>query len=182
VSLAAGADTFTNAGAIDGAVTFTGAGANNALTNSGSITGNVTLAGAGSEFENHKQIYGDVTLGGSETLINTGVIHGDVTLGASDSINDSRGKVTDAITASSNDTFVYNGLFGRETINNFVAGSGATHDTIQFAANDFGSFAAVHGAMRQVGADTVIRLDAADSITLVGVGKSNLVASDFKFV
>ena len=182
VSLAAGADTFTNAGAIDGAVKFTGAGANNALTNSGSITGNVTLAGAGSEFKNHNQIYGDVTLGRSETLINTGVIHGDVRLGALDSINDSRGKITDAITASSNDTFVYNGLFGEETINKFVAGSGATHDTIQFAANDFGAFAAVQGAMHQVGADTVIRLDAADSITLVGVAKSSLVAADFKFV
>ena len=167
------ADTFTNAGAIDGAVKFTGAGANNALTNSGSITGNVTLAGARSVFKNHNQIYGDVTLGRSETLI---------TLGASDSINDSRGKVTDAITASSNDTFVYNGLFGEETINKFVAGSGATHDTIQFAANDFGAFAAVQGAMHQVGADTVIRLDAADSITLVGVAKSSLVAADFKFV
>jgi hypothetical protein len=182
VSLAAGSDTFTNAGAIDGAVKFTGAGANNALTNSGSITGNVTLAGAGSEFKNHNQIYGDVTLGRSETLINTGVIHGDVTLGALDSVNDSRGKITDAITASSNDTFVYNGLFGEETINKFVAGSGATHDTIQFAANDFGTFAAVQGAMHQVGADTVITLDAADSITLVGVAKSSLVASDFKFV
>ena len=149
---------------------------------SGSIAGNVTLAGAGCVFKNHNQIYGDVTLGRSETLINTGVIHGDVTLGASDSINDSRGKVTDAITASSNDTLIYNGLFGEETINKFVAGSGATHDTIQFAANDFGTFAAVRGAMHQVGADTVITLDAADSITLVGVAKSSLVAADFKFV
>jgi hypothetical protein len=182
VTLRAGFDTFTNAGSIDGAITFNGTGGNNTLTNSGSITGDVTLAGASSVFKNHNQIYGDVTLGRSETLINTGVIHGDVTLGASDSINDSRGKITDAITASSNDTFVYNGLFGEETINKFVAGSGAAHDTIQFAANDFGSFAAIHGAMLQVGADTLIRLDAADSITLVGVDKSSLVAADFKFV
>jgi hypothetical protein len=36
--------------------------------------------------------------------------------------------------------------------------------------------------MHQVGADTVITLDAADSITLVGVAKSSLVAADFKFV
>jgi hypothetical protein len=49
-------------------------------------------------------------------------------------------------------------------------------------ANDFGIFTAVQSAMSQVGADTVIRLDATDSITLVGVTKSSLVSADFKFV
>ncbi len=127
-----------------------------------SITGGVTLAGAGSVFKNHNRICGDVTVGGSETLTNTGIIHGDVTLGASDTINDSRGEITDAITASSNDTFVDNGLFGTETIDDFVAGRASTHDTIQFAANDFGAFAAVQGAILQVGADTLIRLDASE--------------------
>ena len=63
-----------------------------------------------------------------------------------------------------------------------IAGSGSTHDTIQFAANDFGSFAAVQSAMSQVGSDVLIRLDATDSIVLNGVILSNLVAADFKFV
>ena len=134
------------------------------MRNSGTIAGNVTLAGA------------------SSTLTNTGTIDGDVTLGASDTIKDSRGEVTGVINAGASDTFDYHGLFGEETIDSFTAGSGSTHDTIQFAANDFGSLTAVRSAMSQVGADTVIRLDATDSITLVGVTKSDLVSADFKFV
>ena len=86
------------------------------------------------------------------------------------------------INARASDTFDYHGLFGNETIDSFTAGTGSTHDTLQFAANDFGSFTAVQSAMSQVGADTVIRLDATDSITLVSVTKSNLVSADFKFV
>lgn len=182
VTLEAGHDAFTNAGNIDGAVTFTGTGAANTLTNSGAITGNVTLAGATSTLTSHGQIYGDVTLAGSDTLTNTGTIHGNVTLGASDTFDGSRGVVTGAIAAGNSDTFDCHGLFGVQTIDNFSAGSGSTHDTIQFAANDFGSFSAVRGAMSQVGSDTLIRLDASDSITLVGVAMSSLVAADFKFV
>jgi trimeric autotransporter adhesin len=182
VTLLAGGDVFTNAGNIDGAVTFTGSGAANTLTNSGVITGAVTLAGATSTLSNHSQIYGDVKLASSDTLTNTGTIHGDVTLGATDTVDDSRGKVTGSIAAGNSDTFDYHGLFGEETIDNFTAGSGSNHDTIQFAANDFGSFSAVRGAMSQVGPDTLIRLDASDSITLVGVAMSSLVAADFKFV
>ena len=182
VSLVAGSDTFTNAGDIDGAVTFTGTGAKNTLTNSGTITGNVTLAGATSTLTSHGQIYGNVGLAASDTLTNTGTIHGDVTLGAKDTIDDSRGEITGSITAANSDSFDYKGLFGEETINKFVVGSGSTHDTIQFAANDFGTFTAVQSAMTQVGSDTLIRLDAADSITLVGVTMTNLVAADFRFV
>jgi hypothetical protein len=37
------------------------------------------------------------------------------------------------------------------------------------------------GSAHQVGLDTVIRLDATDLITLVGVAKSSLVATDFTF-
>ena len=149
VTLVAGSDMFTNAGDIDGAVTFTGTGTDNILTNSGTITGNVTLAGATSTLTTHGQIYGNVALAGSDTLTNTGTIHGNVTVGASDTIDDSRGEIT----AAKKDTFDYKVLFGEETIDKFVAGSASTHDTIQFAANDFGSFAAVQSAMSQVGSD-----------------------------
>ena len=144
ITLPAGGDVFTNTGEIDGAVTFTGTGATNTLRNSGTIAGNVTMAGA------------------SSTLTNTGTIDGNVTLGASDTIDDSRGEVTGVINARASDTFDYHGPFGNETIDRFTAVSGSTHDTIQFAANDFGSFTAVQSAMSQVGADTGIRLDATD--------------------
>jgi len=115
-------------------------------------------------------------------LINTGAIHGNVTLGNADLVDSSRGEITGAITALTSDLFEFSGNFGNETIDKFTGGTGSTHDTIQFAANDFGSFTAVQSAMSQVGADTVIRLDATDSITLFGVTRSNLVSADFKFV
>ena len=168
-----------NSGQMVGAVDLLG-GWGDTLDNLGSISGNIALAG-GDILNNQEQVYGDVTLAGSDTLTDRGAIHGSVTLGASDTINDSGGAILGVISASNSDIFDYAGLFGNETIDNFVV-SGSNHDTIQLAANDFGSFQAVHHAISQVGSDTVIRLDAADSITLVGVTKSSLVAADFKFV
>ena len=201
ITLAAGGDVFTNTGEIDGAVTFTGTKLTNTFKNSGAITGNLRLSGSDSTFvnsgsitgsvtqvngtdtmTNHGQIYGNVSLAGSDTLINDGVIHGAVTLKNDDTVGSSRGEITGAITAAASDLFKFGGNFGNETIDTFTGGTGSTHDTIQFAANDFGSFTAVQSAMSQVGADTVIRHDATDSITLVGVTKSNLVSADFKFV
>jgi hypothetical protein len=163
----------TNEGKINAPITFTGS--SDVLTNSGVISGDVTL-GEGSSLRNHRRINGDVTLGADDTLVNTGV-NGDVTLGGSDTITDNGGKVFGAFVESSNDLIGYAGRFGEQTIDGFGNG-----DILQFAANDFGSFGSVMHHTHQVGADTVIRLDAADSITLVGVAKSSLVASDFKFV
>ena len=201
IALPAGGDVLTNSGEIDGAVTFFGTALTNTFTNSGTITGNLKLSGSDSTFTNsgsitgnvtqaegtdtitnHGQIYGNVALAGSDALINTGAIHGDVTLSNADLVDSSRGEITGAITGATSDLFEFSGNFGNETIDKFTGGTGSTHDTIQFAANDFGSFAAVQSAMSQVGVDTVIRLDATNSITLVGVTKSNLVSADFKFV
>jgi hypothetical protein len=125
------------------------------ITNSGRINAPIILDGLNSALKNHRQIYGDVTLGADDTLVNTGVIRGDVTLGASDTITDNLGKVIGTFVASSNDLFAYSGKFGQETITDFGNG-----DILQFAANDFGSFGSVMHHTHQVGADTVIRLDA----------------------
>ena len=152
------------------------------LLNSGQMVGAVDLLGGwGDTLDNLSSISGNIALAGGDILNNQGQVYGDMTLGASDTINDSGGAILGVISASNSNMFDYAGLFGNETIDNFVV-SGSTHDTIQFAANDFGSFQAVHHAISQVGSDTVIRLDATDSITLVGVTKSSLVAADLKFV
>jgi hypothetical protein len=182
IKLAAGADTITNAGSIDGAIAFTGAGITNSLTNSGEIAGNIKFSSAHSTLTNAGSVTGDVTMVGTDTLINTGVIHGDVTLGVSDIVELSVGEVTGAITGKTNDLFAFSGNFGNETIDKFIGGTGPTHDTIRFATNDFGSFATVKNHMSQVGADVVIRLDGTDSITLDRIKLSSLVAADFKFV
>jgi Hint domain len=183
ITLEAGNDQFTNAGDIDGAVTFTGGGITNAFTNTGSITGNFTFSSADSTLTNDGQIYGNVTLADPDTLNNTGIIDGNVTLGAGDTFGDSQGgAVAGPITASSNNLFEFSGHFGNETIANFTAGEGSTHDTIQFAADDFTSFTALQNAMSQVGPDVVITLDSTDSITLENVTLSNLVSADCQFV
>ena len=78
------------------------------------------------------------------------------------------------------DSFVFDKAFGKDTITGFVA-AGAGHDTIDFSTAAFGSFAAVKSHMVQSGANVVITLDAADTITLKGVTLASLSAADFSF-
>ena len=66
------------------------------------------------------------------------MIHGAVTLGSADSFDASQGEVTGAIAASSGDLFEFGSNIGAETIDNFTAGAGSTHDTMDFATGDFG--------------------------------------------
>jgi VCBS repeat-containing protein len=77
------------------------------------------------------------------------------------------------------DTFVFGPTnFGANLIENF----NTRHDTIQIDHTLFANFAAVQSHAAQVGADTVITHDAADTITLQGFALSHLHASDFLFV
>ena len=91
------------------------------------------------------------------------------------------GGVAGTIGASSGDLFEFGSHFGAETIDNFTAGAGPTHDTLEFSTSDFASYAALTSAMSQAGSDVMIRLDATDSIALNHVSMSSLVSADFKF-
>ena len=83
------------------------------------------------------------------------------------------------VAARSPDTFVFGPTnFGVNTIKNF----NVHDDKIQIDHALFANFAAVQSHAAQVGADTVITYDAADSITLQGVALSHLHASDFLIV
>src|SRR5205085_2252764 len=57
----------------------------------------------------------------------------------------------------------------------------SNQDVISLDSADFANYAAVKAASTQVGADTVIKLDAADTITLQNVASSSLSASNFNF-
>jgi serralysin len=82
-------------------------------------------------------------------------------------------------TAMSSDTFVFDTVgFGKDIVGDFTAGQ----DHLQIDHTIFASFAAVQSHMTQAGADTVITLDAGNSITLWNVQMANLHASDFLFV
>jgi hypothetical protein len=195
--------TIQNKGTIFGSGTVISSSDQLDLTNSGTIHGNIDVSGAGSTLINSNTITGSISLGGENDQLSDdgGTVHGVVTPAAtgdyvyvggggsissiidqasSVTINDYRGTV-DGIALYQSDTVDYRGLFGESTINNFIAGSGSTHDILSFAANDFGSFTALSKDMTQVGSDTVIKRDSDDSITLVGVTKTSLVAADFAF-
>jgi hypothetical protein len=83
------------------------------------------------------------------------------------------------------DSFVFHGTnFGNDTITDFSTNS-RNHDIIQFDKTVFSSFSGVSGVKAhaaQVGSNTVITVDAHDSVTLVGVSLSHLQAADFHFV
>lgn len=82
---------------------------------------------------------------------------------------------------SGSDVFVFASGFGKDTITDFVAGSG-TDDAIEFDDAVFADLSAVLAAASQVGDDTVITYDGDNTITLKNVTKTNLHTDDFRFV
>ena len=74
------------------------------------------------------------------------------------------------------DTFAFGPGFGHDIVTDF---SHADH--IEFDGGVFQNFKQVQAASHQVGSDTVITLDADNSITLLGVTSQSLHASDFDF-
>ena len=79
------------------------------------------------------------------------------------------------------DVFVYTPGFGQDTITNFAA-IGNTQDIIQMDKSIFAGWAAILMGTSQSGADTIIRADPDNSMTLKNVSASTFPASDFRFV
>jgi Ca2+-binding RTX toxin-like protein len=74
------------------------------------------------------------------------------------------------------DTFVFGPGFGHDVVTDL-----SSADHIEFDGGVFQNFQQVQAASQQVGGDTVITLDADNSITLLGVPLSSLHASHFDF-
>ena len=79
--------------------------------------------------------------------------------------------------ATGDDLFVFADGSGNDTVTDFVAGAG-TDDVLDIVAFGFASFADVVDAASQVGSDTLIQLDADDSVTLLGVTLGDLNTDD----
>jgi Ca2+-binding RTX toxin-like protein len=79
------------------------------------------------------------------------------------------------------DTFVLHSFFGDDTISDFNATAGPSHDIIQFDTSEFANFADVQAWAAQVGNDVLIQ-KGGDSLTLTNVVLGNLSADDFVFV
>ena len=80
-----------------------------------------------------------------------------------------------------NDVIVFRPNFGYDTVLDFVAGAG-TDDVLEFANSIFGDFEAVLAAASQQNTDTVIAVDASNSITLKNVALTDLHEDDLRFV
>ncbi len=76
------------------------------------------------------------------------------------------------------DTFVFAGDFGHNTVNNFHPAL----DIIQLQASQFGSLANVFADLHQVGADSVLTLDASHVVTITNTAVANLTSANFHLV
>lgn len=81
---------------------------------------------------------------------------------------------------SGDDTFVFSGDFGWDTISDFTAGAG-TDDVIEFRGGTFSSFEDVLMNAYQLNADTIITVTNDIGITLANVNLSDLLKDDFRF-
>nr|MBC8240808.1 Ig-like domain-containing protein [Alphaproteobacteria bacterium] len=78
------------------------------------------------------------------------------------------------------DLFVFNIGGGDDTVNDFVAGAGSD-DALDISDFGFANLASLLAVTNDAGANTVIQLDANDSITLIGVNEAQLHQDDFLF-
>ncbi|MGR9503742.1 calcium-binding protein [Rhizobium leguminosarum] len=85
------------------------------------------------------------------------------------------------IATEADDTFVFRGNFGHDTIVDFSAGAGSV-DVIEVETDIFADFASVIAAAAQSGSDTLITHDGDNSIVLKNVALANLHQDDFRFV
>ena len=91
------------------------------------------------------------------------------------------GKGNDTMTGGGGaDRFDFGGAFGHDIITDF-ASSGARHDVIEFALNDFTSYAEMQPHMVQKGSEVIITLNNENSVALHLVELSQLSSVDFVF-
>jgi VCBS repeat-containing protein len=157
-------------------VTFTYTASNGHSTPSTS-TLTVEVVGANQNFVQVPS-GGSVTGGYGNTVLDGSA--GNVTLTAATTFNAHQiliGGPGDVLNAASfgQDTFVFANNFGHDTINNFHPAL----DFIQLQQSQFGSLAAVMADIQQVGADSVLTLDANHVITIANTPHASLTAADF---
>ena len=77
-----------------------------------------------------------------------------------------------------NDTFVFSGNVGKDTIADFSAST----DVVQLSHNTFADFAAVLAHATQVGSDVAVTIDSSNSITLHNTNLSQLTNNNIHIV
>jgi Ca2+-binding RTX toxin-like protein len=155
-------------------------------------SGNVVVLGSGNDSVTASGNNNRVTVGnGNDTVSLTGAGNTVIAGNGNDSITGgvnstiSVGSGNDQISVGPNsvvtlgtghDTVAFGLQFGNETINGFTS-----KDQIVFNHMLLASYMAVVGATSQVGPDTVIKVDANDSVTLTHFTASTLSPGNFHF-
>ena len=109
-----------------------------------------------------------------------GIADETVTGGAGNDVIGGGGGDDTLIGAGGDDLFVFNNGGGDDTVNDFVAGAGSD-DALDISDFGFANLASLLAVTNDAGANTVIQLDANDSITLIGVNEAQLHQDDFLF-
>jgi hypothetical protein len=91
--------------------------------------------------------------------------------------------VADAFTSSTagSDRFVFQPSFGQDVIDMFHAGSGASHDTIEFESSIVATYADLQPFIKASSAGTLITFASNESLLIKGVEPDALTSSDFSF-
>ena len=133
----------------------------------------------------------NLTLTGSGAINGTGNTLDNILIGNSGAnklIGDAGNDTLDGMAGADNltggagaDIFVFKTGYGKDIVTDFAAGAAGT-DVLDLAlGSSFDTVAEVLAAAAQVGANTVITIDATTTLTLQNVQKAALVADDFKF-
>ncbi|UJW73550.1 calcium-binding protein [Rhizobium sp. SL42] len=134
-----------------------------------------------------KVVFSDGTTWDRNTMISNvdfiaGTDGNDTIIGTSGADTILAGLGNDTITTGAgNDIIVFKPNFGIDTITDFQVGAGSV-DVFEFDNSLFADFEAVLAAAAQVGSDTLITYDAANTITLKNVALTSLHQDDFRFV
>ena len=121
--------------------------------------------------------------GGFDTAtVNVSILaDGDPLLGtASDEVLQGSSLDDDMTGGGGDDLFQFDNGDGADTITDFSAGAG-TDDRLDVSGFGFTDLADLLASTSDAGADTVISLDADDSVTLIGIQKADLHDDDFLF-
>lgn len=153
------------------------------------VNGKATGADGTDTLDNVNSVYGssfaDVIIGaGNDSSVSVfyGAAGADTIDGGKGNDRIVGGAGNDQLTGGlDNDVFVFAGTFGKDTITDFKAGPDVG-DQLQINSASAHSFSEVLSHANQVGADCVITLGLAGTITLENVEKSALAANDFDFV
>ncbi len=138
------------------------------VTVKGTFDAPVRNGSGGNDTLNGSQLEDTINgLGGNDKL--NGMVGADVLNG---------GAGNDTLTGGAGiDRFIFTGAFGKDVVTDFEG-----RDIIQLDAAKFADFASVLSHAAQAGLNTVITLDAANSITLQNVTLGSLNAGEFVFI